>query len=149
MTDAEYEEWSAAQLGFYAQEMVDSGMLEPEAARRRAAEQDAEYLPRGRATPGMHLLRVLDADGVPVGALWLGPHPRKPGAGFVYDIGIDEDRRGEGFGRGAMLAAEEAGRRQGWSEIGLNVFGPNVRARALYDSLGYAVVNTSMAKPLS
>ena len=51
-------------------------------------------------------------------------------------------------GRGAMLAAEAIGQREGWSEIALNVFGPNARARALYESLGYAVVNTNMAKRL-
>lgn len=149
MTDEEYERWRDAELATYAQEMTDSGMLSPDEARARSAEQYAELLPRGRHTPGTHLLRVLDGDGRPVGALWLGPHPRKDGAGFVYSVAIDEDRRGQGLGRAAMLAAEAIGRREGWSEIGLNVFGPNVRARTLYDSLGYLVVNTNMAKPLT
>ena len=148
MTDDEYAGWAAAVNASYAQEMVESGMLPPDAARARAEQQLLEFLPQGRTTPGAHVLRVLDGSGSPVGVLWVGPHPRKPGAGFVYDVAIDEERRGEGLGRGAMLAAEEIGRREGWTEIGLNVFGPNVRARALYDSLGYAVVNTNMTKPL-
>ncbi len=149
MTDEEYETWREAELASYAQEMVDSGMLQPDAARVRSAEQHAEFLPQDRATPGMHLLRVLDSDGLPVGVLWLGPHPRKDGAGFVYDVAVDEARRGQGLGRGAMLAAEAIGRQEGWSEIGLNVFGPNARARTLYESLGYSVVNINMAKPLT
>ncbi len=149
MTDQEYEQWRDAELASYAQEMVDSGMLSPEAAQARSAEQHAEFLPQEQATPGMHLLRVLDGDRLPVGVLWVGPHPRKGGAGFVYDVAIDEGRRGEGHGRGAMLAAENIGRQEGWSEIGLNVFGPNTRARTLYESLGYLVVNTNMAKPLT
>lgn len=148
MTAEEYERWTAAELASYAQEMVDSGMLSPEAARERSAQQHAEFLPQEQDTPGMHLLRVLDEDGAPVGVLWVGPHPRKPAAGFVYDVQIDEAHRGRGHGRGAMLAAEAIGRREGWSEIGLNVFGPNARARNLYDSLGYAVVTTTMTKPL-
>lgn len=149
MTDQEYERWREAELAAYAQEMVDSGMLTAEAARARSVEQHAEYLPRGRATPRMHLLRVLDRDGRPVGVLWVGPHPRKADAGFVYDVAIDEGRRGEGHGRAAMLAAESICRDEGWTEIGLNVFGPNTRARTLYDSLGYLVVNTNMSKPLA
>ncbi|MGT2427399.1 N-acetyltransferase family protein [Amnibacterium kyonggiense] len=149
MTDQEYAQWRDAELASYAQEMVDSGMLAPEAAQARSAEQHAEFLPRGQATAGMHLLRVLDGDRRPVGVLWVGPHPRKDGAGFVYDVAIDEDRRGEGLGRGAMLAAEQIGREEGWSEIGLNVFGPNTRARTLYESLGYLVVNMTLAKPLT
>jgi ribosomal protein S18 acetylase RimI-like enzyme len=148
MTATEYDEWQAGTLATYAQEMVDSGMLGLEAAQNRAKEQFAEYLPQGAATPGMHLLRVLDGDDAPVGVLWLGPHPRKAGAGYVYDIAVDEERRGEGLGRGAMRAAEAVGRREGWTEIGLNVFGPNTRARTLYESLGYVVVATNMAKPL-
>lgn len=148
MTDAEYEQWEAAEIASYAQEMVASGLLSREAAEARSAEQHAEFLPRGRATAGMHLLRVLDADGAPVGVLWVGPHPRKAGAGFVYDVAIDEPHRGAGHGRAAMLAAEAVCRREGWSEIGLNVFGSNARARGLYDSLGYRVVTTSMSKPL-
>lgn len=148
MTDQEYERWREAELASYAQEMVDSGMLPLEAAQARSAEQHAEYLPQEQATPRMHLLRVLDADDRPVGVLWVGPHPRRAGAGFVYDVAIDEDRRGEGHGRAAMLAAESVCRDEGWTEIGLNVFGPNDRARALYDSLGYLVVTTTMTKPL-
>lgn len=148
MTQHEYERWSAAEIASYAQEMVESGMLPPAAARARALEQQAEFLPRQLATPGMHLLRVLDPTGAPVGVLWVGPHPRKDGAGFVYDVSIDEAHRGQGLGRGAMLAAEAIGQREGWSEIGLNVFGPNARARALYESLGYEVVTTTMAKRL-
>ena len=124
-------------------------LFRSEAARARSAEQHAEFLPQEQATPGMHLLRVLDGDGRPAGVLWVGPHPRKDGAGFVYDVAIDEGRRGEGLGRGAVRAAEEIGRREGWSELGLNVFGPNTRARALYDSLGYVVVNSTMAKRLT
>jgi GNAT superfamily N-acetyltransferase len=148
MTVEEYGQWRRAKLASYAQEMVDSGMLPADAARRRAEEQHAEFLPDELDTPRMHLLLVLDEHGVPVGNLWVGPHPRKEGAGFVYDVAIDEGRRGEGYGRGAMIAAEEICRKEGWNEIGLNVFGPNARARQLYDSLGYLVVNTNMAKAL-
>lgn len=118
MTDEEYDRWRDAELASYAQEMVDSGMLSPEAAGARSAEQHAEFLPQEQATPGMHLLRVLDGTGQPVGVLWVGPHPRKDGAGFVYDVAVDEERRGQGHGRGAMLAAEAIGRQEGWSEIG-------------------------------
>jgi ribosomal protein S18 acetylase RimI-like enzyme len=149
MTDEEYEQWRDAEVASYAQEMIDSGMLSPEAAQARSAEQHAEFLPQEQGTPGMYLLRVLDGDQRPVGVLWVGRHPRKDGAGFVYDVAIDEARRGEGHGRGAMLAAEKIGRQEGWSEIGLNVFGPNTRARTLYESLGYLVVNTNMAKSLT
>jgi ribosomal protein S18 acetylase RimI-like enzyme len=149
MTQDEYDEWRGASLASYTAEMVEAGILPPDAARARAEEQLAEFLPEALATPGMHLLRVLDPSGEPAGVLWLGPNPRRPDGGFVYEVRVDEDRRGRGLGRGAMLAAERIAGEQGWTEISLNVFGSNERARALYESLGYQVVSASMAKTLT
>ena len=148
MSQDEYDDWRATNLAAYAVEMAEAGRLPLEQARVRAEQQHAEFLPEGLATPRMHLLRVLDR-GEPVGILWVGPHPRKADAGFVYDVEIEERRRGQGLGRRTMLAAERIAREEGWAEIALNVFGPNLRARALYDSLGYEVVSTSMRKPLA
>lgn len=148
MTAEEYDAWFAAAVESYAAETADAGTVASDDARRRAAEQTRGFLPDGLATPRMHLLRVLDDDGEAVGVLWIGPHPRRADAGWVYDVEIAEDRRGEGLGRAAMLAAEQVCIDEGWTSIGLNVFGPNTRARALYDSLGYGVTNTNMLKPL-
>ena len=67
---------------------------------------------------------------------------------IVFDIEIVADARGRGLGRSAMLAAERFALDLGRKTIGLNVFGPNERARRLYDSLGYQVVSTSMTKHL-
>ena len=47
-----------------------------------------------------------------------------------------------------MLAVEDFASRHGRASIGLNVFGTNIEARSLYDSLGYTVVSTSMVKHL-
>lgn len=147
MTSDEYADWSAAQIVSYAAEMAESGLLDPDGARARAEQQHAELLPQGLETPRMHLLRVVH-DGVPVGVLWIGPSPRDATGAWVYDVEIDPAHRGRGLGRAAMLAAEQVARDAGWIGIGLNVFGPNLRARALYDSLGYSVTATSMRKPL-
>ena len=115
----------------------------PEAKR-----QTETLLPEGRTTKGHHFLRVLE-DGRLVGWLWIGPHPDKQGAAWIYDIEIDEEARGRGIGRRAMLAAEKLVAAEGASELGLNVFGSNLRAIALYQSLGYATVAIQMYKRLA
>lgn len=149
MTQDEFARWRRTEIDSYAVELHDSGARATlEEARVQAADQLASFLPEGLETDGMHLLQVLDEAGDPVGDLWLGPHPRRDDAGWVYDVEIRAERRGEGFGRRAMLAAEGICRERGWAEIGLNVFGPNATARALYDSLGYRVVNTNLTKRL-
>jgi ribosomal protein S18 acetylase RimI-like enzyme len=67
---------------------------------------------------------------------------------FVFDIEIDAEHRGRGLGRAAMLAAERVVADAGRSVIGLNVFGPNRRARRLYESLGYRTESMQLAKDI-
>jgi len=148
MTAAEYAAFVAVELDEYATDIARSSGMPLDAARERARKQHEELLPHGLATPGHSFSIVLDSAGREVGRLWLGPHPQRPGVGYVYDVGIDEAERGKGLGRAAMLAAEQVARAQGQTEIGLNVFGFNDPARSLYDSLGYRVVATQMLKRL-
>jgi len=148
MTPEEYDAWIVGEIAAYAGDLAQASGSTLEEAHLRAEQQTRELLPDGPATEGAYLLRVLDDAGEPVGVLWLGPHPQRRGAGWVYEVQIDEMRRGEGLGRAAMVAAERIGRQAGWTALGLNVFGHNPRARTLYDSLGYEVAATTMAKPL-
>jgi GNAT superfamily N-acetyltransferase len=68
--------------------------------------------------------------------LWIGPHAiGQISAWWVWDIAIDADQRGKGFGREAMPLAEDRVREHGGSTLGLNVFGFNAGGRALYESL--------------
>ena len=91
---------------------------------------------------------IVDGAGDQVGTLWVGPNSERAGAAFVYNIEIMQKRRGLGFGRAAMIAAESLVKEAGEIEIGLTVFGFNEPARHLYDSLGYRVVATVMTKTI-
>ena len=68
---------------------------------------------------------------------------------WVWEVVVDEQHRGRGLGRAAMLLAEEQARAAGAVELGLNVFGYNTVARALYESLAYETVSMQMRKQLS
>ena len=56
---------------------------------------------------------------------------------------MDEAERGKGYGRALMDAAAEHVRGLGAEVLSLNVFGHNHVAHALYDALGYVVVDQS------
>lgn len=121
----------------------------PEAEfRDGAAEQLDRMLPEGLATARTWVLHVLDDAGRDVGLLWLGPHQRRSDALYVNNVEIDPEHRGRGLGRRAMLAAEQIAREAGATAIGLNVFGQNVRARAMYEALGYRLTAAGMTKDL-
>jgi len=81
-----------------------------------------------------------------VGFLWIAPQSEGSDAWWVFDIAVEENHRGAGYGRAAMQLAEKAAAEHGASTLGLNVFGYNTVARGLYDSLGYETTAVQMRK---
>lgn len=132
----------------YAEGIETQGGQTAEFARKKSEEDHASILPNGLETPG-HSIFLVEAGGERVGVLWLAE--RESGGRricWIYDVEIDEGQRGHGYGRAAMLLAEEEARRRGLSRIELNVFGGNDVARGLYRSLGYVETSAQMAKGL-
>ncbi len=102
----------------------------------------------GAPNEDQRIFAVMD-DETKVGSLWLATREeRNPGEWFVYDIVIDKEFRGKGFGRSTMQAAEGYVKSQGGTRLALNVFGPNAVARGLYESLGYETMAIGMRKAL-
>lgn len=149
MTEDEFATWRAESVESFAQDLSEAMDRPLDAARERAVAQFEELLPDGLGSTGSHLLIVQSERGQRVGTLWLGPHPTRRDHAFVYDIVIDQGARGKGFGRAAMLAAENLLKDEGKAAVGLSVFGFNANAQRLYESLGYKVVATQMTKRLS
>lgn len=140
----EFASWQDRSVQSYAQEFVDSGFLTEQEARNRAAEDFAKLLPSGLQTPGHDVFTAVDGDEV-VGTLWLSFTVRARGLeAFVYEVTVDPAHRGRGYGRSIMEAGHAWCRDRGAVAVGLNVFGHNAPARALYESLGYRVVSTAM-----
>ncbi len=91
---------------------------------------------------------VVEADGAPVGELWVSERTDavQRDVLWIFDIRIDEGHRGRGLGREAMLRAEDEARKRGLGRVALNVFGGNEVARNLYRSLGYVETAVVMRK---
>jgi ribosomal protein S18 acetylase RimI-like enzyme len=147
MSEAEYAEFRERSVQAYADELTRSHDMSAHDALRRSEETFAPTLAEVVAHQPTWLSRVR-LDGEPVGWLWLGPPPVGGTGVFVYDIEVDESRRGEGLGRAIMLAAEDLVRDAGYDRLRLNVFGWNERAQSLYRSLGYEVMSIQMRKML-
>jgi ribosomal protein S18 acetylase RimI-like enzyme len=149
MTDDEFAAYRVQMVDGYAVEVARLKGLSAEDGRADAERQTAGLLPDGRATEGQLLFVAVDADGATVGTLWLSTNaPNGMDAGWIYDIEVEESQRGKGYGRELMLLAERECRRLGRTSLCLNVFGSNVVARRLYESLGYEITAQTMAKPL-
>jgi ribosomal protein S18 acetylase RimI-like enzyme len=148
MTAEEFPAFVAASKAEYAHDIEVHGGQTPQAAQAKAEADFPAVLPSGLETPG-HAIFVVEADGEAIGRLWLAE--REMGGRrtlFIYDISIDPQRQGRGYGRAAMRLAEDEAHSRGIGRLELNVFGGNDVARGLYRSLGYVETSVQMAKDL-
>ena len=130
----------------YHHDLLGAGMSPEEAARNVERNREQLFVD-GEPVEGQFIFDVLDGD-QGVGSLWLGTRPDSQ-EWYIYEIVVDEPFRGSGRGRSTMRAAEAYVKAQRGSRLGLNVFGPNVVARHLYESMDYQVMAVSMFKDLS
>ncbi len=147
--DQEYYDYLMALLEVeYSAEQVASGSWNEKDAAEAYREQTSRFLPEGLQSPGSHLMLAYDGP-LRVGHVWLGPTPQGPdGDMWIFHILVDESLRGRGYGRRLLVSTEDYARSLGALRLGLNVFGTNAVARALYDSSGYEVTAQRMLKDL-
>lgn len=146
MDAARRNAWRERSSASYVDSRMESGETR-EQAEAAAAVSDSELFPGGEPADGQHVFDVV-ADGETVGVLWIGLRDAATNAWWVYDVEIDEAFRGHGYGRTAMLLAEQKAKELGAATLGLNVFGFNTVARGLYESLGYEPTAIQMRKPI-
>jgi ribosomal protein S18 acetylase RimI-like enzyme len=149
-----FEEFGAADLASWLEQTRSEYIAERMAAGDTLAEASANAdaslestFPGGAPGPGQ-MTGWVCCDGVRVGELWIGPHGDDPQRWWVWNVAIDEARRGQGLGRRTMMLAEKLAAANGATTIGLNVFAHNVVARGLYRSLGYDETSVQMRKSL-
>jgi ribosomal protein S18 acetylase RimI-like enzyme len=151
MTQAEFEKFLSDAIEEYAQEHVAAGNWHADDAVRLSKEEHDRLLPNGVSSPDQYLYSILNTDtGSNVGLIWFAV--RQDGLkryAFIFNIHLDEDQRGKGYGKQAMLAIEEKVKALSLDTISLHVFGHNQVARALYEKIGYEVTNVLMSKKLS
>jgi RimJ/RimL family protein N-acetyltransferase len=150
MTQAEFEAYLPFAVQDYAQEHVRAGNWSAEKAQQMSQESFDGLLPDGPATSNQFLFTIEDEKlGEKVGMLWFAAEEREAGPrAFLYDIRIEKAYRRRGYGMEALQALEARVRELGLARITLHVFGHNHPARAMYEKLGYDVVDVRMCKTL-
>jgi ribosomal protein S18 acetylase RimI-like enzyme len=150
LRDDEFDAWVEHGKAEYARDMIVNAGAPPDQAREKAESDWQTLLPQRVETFDQFIYAVEDESGERVGSVWFARRETQfeGWVAFVYAIEIDEQSRGRGFGREAMLLVEGEARARGLDRISLNVFGGNEVARNLYRSLGYAESAVWMAKQL-
>ena len=143
MSNEAFAIWSPRTWASYREEIIRAGMSE-EGADENIAQNIAVTMPGGVLAAGQYVFDIRDG-ATTVGVVWLAERATE---WFIYDIEIDAEYQGKGFGREAMHRIEEFVRAHGGRTIGLSVFGFNHVAQRLYTSEGYEATRISMQKKL-
>lgn len=149
MTEEEYIAHFAQSIKDYAKDKIAAGQWAAADALELAQKDIDRLLPQGFATPEQWFFTVRDDNRQNIGAIWISL--REQGGrkiAWLTDIVVHEAFRRQGHARRALLAAEQVIAKAGLPGMGLHVFGHNPGAQALYASMGYAVTNVNMFKPL-
>jgi ribosomal protein S18 acetylase RimI-like enzyme len=148
MTDREFAAFRARAVHDYAIEKVAAGEWPQERAAALAEEQTATLLPDGKSTDGMFIVMAEVEEIGPVGYAWLALNRPEVSSAWIYDIAIDEEHRGKGYGRALLNGLEQVAREHDLESIALNVFAGNDYARRLYERAGYHPTSIHMSKRL-
>ncbi len=150
MTQPDFEDFLESDIRQYAAERTEAGYWSEAEAMPRSRTEHEVLLPQGLATKDHYIYTIREREtGAAAGVIWLkvSLDSSRP-SGFIFDLEIYEQFRRKGYARQAMLQLEEVARGLGLQQLGLHVFAHNANARALYESLGYAVASLNLLKPL-
>lgn len=147
MNEVEFGEWLDKSKMNYRDENVRNGLTINEASKK-SDDDFGRLLPDGLKSVDQFLFSIKE-NGLWIGTIWLGIRGAVDNRkGFIYDIVLNENTRGKGYGKKAMLLIEDEAKKLGLRHIGLHVFGHNKIARNLYESIGYETTNVNMEKTL-
>lgn len=151
MSEPEFLAYVAEIVPKYAREKVLAGHWSEAESLASSEKEFRELLPEGLNTSDNFLCKVRDgATSSDVGILWYKIMIRAGRkAAYIMDIEIHPAHRRMGYGERAIAALQATVLERGATGIGLNVFGHNPGARALYEKVGFTVSNTTMFKSLA
>jgi len=132
----------------YARENVDNGRWQADEALERSRESFQRFLPDGLQSKDQYIFNIFDDEqSLKLGLLWVEVKMHEPNRpAFVFDFIIDEQYRGKGFGKKALIALDEKVQQMGAKSVALHVFSRNEIAFELYKKMGYEVTDINMRK---
>ena len=147
ITNEKFQDYWKYSVESWTRDMQRAGLIKGEITFEEAERDVRKFLPDGLSTGGHHIMNIVD-DGEVVGTIWYEVRDRVMREAYLWDIFIDENRRGMGYGKEAMRELEESVRKEGAGRIQFNVFGFNSVARNLYLKMGYQDAAVTMMKYL-
>ncbi len=150
MTQGEFETYCGWAISQFAKEVSRSRDLSPEEGLKESRKSFATLFPEGKVDSPDQFVHFIEAAGAAVGTIHFGiRRDRAKPYLYVWDVHIEPEHRGKGYGEATFRHLEELGKSMGFRELKLHVFGHNGIARSLYEKLGYRPESIVLGKILS
>lgn len=141
----EFKQYWNYSVNSWKKDMVRAGLIDERVTFKEAEEQIKRFVPNGLKTPNHYFMHIV-SEGQKIGNLWLEIRKRGATEAYLWDILINEDQRGKGYGKSTMAKIHQFAKEKGAAKISLNVFAYNGVARNLYETLGYHEAAITMIK---
>ena len=141
LTPGEAKTWIEQSLIGFAEDLAKTRNLGSGEALVEAKSMLREILPQGELTSG-HEFRWITHAGNRVGRIWFGPTPGDETTLYIWDILVDNDQQGLGYGGATLDLVAGLARQRQLFAVALTVFDTNPEARRLYESKGYVVLSS-------
>lgn len=149
MTESDYKSYIENVIIDYAHENVKAGHWSDDEALQKSKDQTNNLLKNGLDSDGHYLFSVFDnEEDAKIGVLWVyvEKNKRQDKSAFIYDIVVNENFRGKGYGKKTLEILENWCKNEDISSIALHVFAHNSVARNLYLKVGYKDMSYNMKK---
>lgn len=144
MGQEEFDFYIRNKVPRYAESIAENIKLDEHEALENANQKLQKLLPDGINTPGHLFFNVIQNNKL-IGYAWIKINSETQQA-FLYEIYIEEQYRGKGYGTLTMQLTEDLLIEQGIETFNLHVFGHNKGARKLYERIGFDVIGVNMQK---
>jgi ribosomal protein S18 acetylase RimI-like enzyme len=155
-----YPAQSEADLAFFNQEEYKSGLENDILLKDRSADEARKTYLKDLSNyianlTNNQIIIAVTGTGDYAGMIWLAESTSRElwdfsvSPGWVYDIRVLPEFRGNGLGHMLLESAEEWATACGYAEIGLHVFGRNKIAFNLYQSNGYLTEHSYLQKNIT
>ncbi len=149
MSEFNFQQFLDSSIDSYAEEKAKAGNWKVSEAYEKSKEEFNRLLPDGQHTKDHLLYSIIDkTTHDKVGSLWVYVQTEVREA-FIYEITVQEELQGKGFGTSAIEELEKILLGKGIQKLALHVFGHNKKAIRLYERLGFETTNLNMKKTLT
>ena len=138
MTQDMYNKYIKKAIQQYAEEVAQSKGIDLDKALELSNEEFNSLLPNGLKSENQYLNTIINDENENIGIMWFSTESNYgKNEAFLYDIEINKEYRGKGYGRESMKLLESKIKEFNLDSICLHVFLRNEIACTLYNKIGY------------